>query len=148
MPEIREPLPPQPSRLAVVEDAETMARLYRRLVLLFGVQLLLGMLQLPLTAMRVPGTSLVALLFPLLALGVLLANSVTAYQLTRSMGSRVSLAWAITMFLPCVNMIVLLVLSSKAQSWCKRYGIKVGLLGPTKESIEELRRRLMTSHFD
>jgi uncharacterized membrane protein YqjE len=148
-PEIREPLPPQPSRLAVVEDAETMARLYRRLVLIFGVQLLLGMLQLPLAAMRVPGTSLVvALLFPLLALGVLLANSVTAYQLTRSMGSRVSLAWAIAMFVPCVNMIVLLVLSSKAQSWCKRYGIKVGLLGPTRESIEELRRRLMTSPFD
>jgi hypothetical protein len=52
------------------------------------------------------------------------------------------------MFLPCVSIIVLLVLSSKAQSWCKRYGVKVGLLGPTQESIEELRRRLMTSHFD
>jgi uncharacterized membrane protein YqjE len=143
VPEIREPLPPQPSRLAVVEDAETMARLYRRLVLLVGLQILLGVLQMPLILMRAP-----AALFPLVALGVLLANSVTAYQLTRSMGSRVSLAWAIAMFVPCVNMIVLLVLSSKAQSWCKRYGIKVGLLGPTRESIEELRRRLMTSPFD
>jgi hypothetical protein len=81
-------------------------------------------------------------------LGVLVATAVTAYQLTSAMGSGPPIAWAIAMFLPCVSIIVLLVLSSKAQSWCKRYGVKVGLLGPTKESIEELRRRLMTSHFD
>jgi hypothetical protein len=149
VPELRATLPPpQPSRLAVVENAETMARLYRRLVLLVGVQILAGILQLPLSATRAPGTSLLALLFSLVVMGVLVATGVTAYQLTRSMGSRAPLAWAIAMFLPCVNIIVLLVLSSQAQGWCRRYGIKVGLLGPTRESIEELRRRLMTSHFD
>jgi hypothetical protein len=37
----------------------------------------------------------------------------------------------------------LLALSASAQSWCRRHGVKVGLLGPIKESIEELRR--MTS---
>jgi hypothetical protein len=52
------------------------------------------------------------------------------------------------MFLPCINILTLLVLSSKAQSWCRRYGIRVGFLGPTKESIEELRRRVMTSPFE
>jgi hypothetical protein len=52
------------------------------------------------------------------------------------------------MFLPCINILVLLVLSSKAQAWCQRYGLRVGFLGPTKESIEELRRRLMTSSFE
>ncbi len=39
-------------------------------------------------------------------------------------------------------------LSSKAQAWCKQYGLKVGLLGPTTESIEDLRRRLMSSNFE
>jgi hypothetical protein len=147
-PEIREPLPPQPSGLAIVENAETIARLYRRLVLLVGTQILLGVLQLPLAAMRVPGVGLLLALLPFVLLGVLVATSVTAYQLTSAMGSGPPIAWAIAMFLPCVSIIVLLVLSSKAQSWCKRYGVKVGLLGPTKESIEELRRRLMTSPFD
>jgi hypothetical protein len=51
------------------------------------------------------------------------------------------------MFLPCINIIGLLVLSSKAQAWCRQYGIKVGFFGPTKESIEELRRRGLTSDF-
>jgi hypothetical protein len=148
VPEIREPLPPQPSGLAIVENAETIARLYRRLVLLVGTQILLGVLQLPLAPMRVPGVGLLLALFPFALLGVLVATAVTAYQLTGAMGSGPPIVWAIAMFLPCANIIVLLVLSSKAQSWCKRYGVKVGLLGPTRESIEELRRRLMTSHFD
>ena len=56
--------------------------------------------------------------------------------------------WAIAMFLPCINVISLLVLSAKAQAWCKQHGVKVGFFGPTKESIEELRWRLLTSPFE
>ncbi len=52
------------------------------------------------------------------------------------------------MFFPCLNFLVLLALSLVAQAWCKRHGIKVGFLGPTRKSIEELRRSLSTSVFD
>jgi hypothetical protein len=78
---------------------------------------------------------------------LLVVIAVTAYKLTRHLGEGLPVLWAIAMFLPCINIIGLLVLSSKAQAWCRQYGIKVGFFGPTKESIEELRRRGVTSDF-
>jgi hypothetical protein len=74
---------------------------------------------------------------------VLVAIAVTAYQLTLLMVEGSPVLWAIAMFLPCLNVLMLLVLSSKAQDWCRRYGVKVGFLGPTQESIEELRRKAL-----
>jgi hypothetical protein len=134
--------------LALVENAEAIARLYRRLVLLVGVQLLFSFLRVPLVT-AVPGVAgPMAVVVVLVLLGSAVALAVTAYALTEHMGTGTPLLWAIAMFLPCINVISLLVLSSKAQAWCKQHGVKVGLLGPTKESIEELRRRLLTSPFE
>ncbi|HTG35579.1 MAG TPA: hypothetical protein VLB76_21875 [Thermoanaerobaculia bacterium] len=134
--------------LALVENAEAIARLYRRLVLLVGVQLLFSFLRGPLVT-AVPGVAVpMAVIMLLVLLGTAVALAFTAYALTEHMGTGTPLLWAIAMFLPCINVISLLVLSSKAQAWCKQHGVKVGLLGPTKESIEELRRRLLTSPFE
>jgi hypothetical protein len=136
-------------RLAPVKNAETTARLYRRLVLLVGLQILVSFARFPAILQE---RSIVALAIQLVglvvALGVYVATAVTAYQLTRHLGESLPVLWAIAMFIPCINLITLLVISSRAQTWCRQYGIKVGLLGPTKQSIEDLRRRLLSSDFD
>ena len=74
------------------------------------------------------------------ALGVLLAVLVTAYRLMKHLGARSPGLWAAGMFIPCVSIFVLLAISSQAQQWCRRYGIQVGLLGPTRQSLERLQR--------
>lgn len=150
IPEIREWLPPPvPSSPVPLADAEAIAKLYRRLVLLIGLQILLGFVQVPMSeTVPSPAVSFLAVAVFLVLLGVVGATVVTTYKLAGHLGGGAPLAWAIAMFLPCINIIVLLVLSSKAQAWCQRYGIKVGLLGPTKQSIEELRQRILTSPFD
>lgn len=134
--------------LALVENAEAIARLYRRLVLLVGVQLLLSFLRAPLMMAVPAATTPMAVVVLLVLLGTAVALALTAYALTDHMGTGAPLLWAIAMFLPCINIISLLALSSKAQAWCKQHGVKVGFFGPTKESIEELRRRLLTSPFE
>ncbi|HEY4595077.1 MAG TPA: hypothetical protein VIJ02_01650, partial [Thermoanaerobaculia bacterium] len=93
----------------------------------------------------------VGLLAIVILIAVIVAEVVivgTAYKLARRLGSGTPVLWAVAMFIPCINILTLLALSSKATSWCRRHGIKVGLLGPTKESIEEIRRSSVTSAFD
>jgi hypothetical protein len=134
--------------LALAEDAEIIARLYRRLVLLVGLQILLSILRIPARAAGPLAASLFALVVLVGLLGVLVALGVTAYRLTRHLGERWPILWAIAMFLPCINILALLALSSQAQAWCRRHGITVGFFGPTKESIQELRGRVMSSTFE
>jgi hypothetical protein len=134
--------------MAIVQNAEVVARLYRRLVLVVGLQILLTIGRIPLLVAvpsEVVPLSLAIALVVLVSAAVL---TVTAYQLAEQMGLDSPFAWAAAMFLPCINILSLLVLSAKATAWCKQYEIKVGLFGPTKESIEELRRRVMTAPFD
>jgi hypothetical protein len=129
-----------PYRLVPVEEAEGIARLYRRLVLLVGLQILLGFAQILISAVPDEQRTVAAMAVVGVLLVVLTALAVTAYQLTLLLDAGSPIIWAIAMFIPCINIIVLLVLSAKAQTWCQRYGIKVGFLGPTKESIEALRK--------
>jgi hypothetical protein len=135
---------------APLEDAEAIARLYRRLVLLVGAQLVVGcFFRVPSTEAELSqGTALLALLLTPVVIGLGIAMVVTTYKLARHLGSDLAVLWAVAMFIPCINILVLLALSAKAQSWCRRYGIKVGLFGPTQESIEEIRRRGVTSTFE
>ncbi len=132
------------------KTAESVAKLYRRLVVLIGVQILLSVFRAPLAvATESSGVATALLLLLVVAYVVVLVMSIsTTYRLAGHLGEGVPALWAASMFLPCVNIIMLLVLSSRAQTWCRRHGIKVGLLGPTRESIEELKRRGDTSHFD
>ena len=127
-------------------EAEAIARHYRQLVLLVGVQLLAGYFRLPSQRQSTP--SVLSAVASLVLFCILIALAVTAYKLTQLLGSKVPIVWAIVMFIPCVNILGLLALSSKAQAWCRQYGVKVGFFGPTKASIEELRQRVQTSHFD
>ena len=115
-------------------------------MLLVGLQLLLGVLRAPLMAVPAAAT-LMAVVGLLVWLGSAVALALTAYALTEHMRTGVPVLWAIAMFLPCINVISLLVLSAKSQTWCRQHGVKVGFLGPTPESIEELRRRLLTQPF-
>jgi GYF domain 2 len=145
---------PQPASAPVApafyKTAENVAKLYRRLVVLIGIQLLLGAFRMPLAVTMEPSGAAIALLLLLAVvyLVVLVMIISTTYRLAGQLGEGVPALWAAAMFLPCINIIMLLVLSSRAQTWCRRHGIKVGLLGPTRESIEELKRRGDTSHFD
>lgn len=159
LPEISGKLPPPKpllrpredlSRAVPFDDAEAIARLYRRLVLLVGAQILLGLLMQLLARVTAPSmaTGLLGLAALPVLLGILIAMVVTGYKLSSLLGSALPYLWAIGMFVPCINIIVLLALSSQAQTWCRQYGIKVGFFGPTKESIEEVRRRMLTSDFD
>jgi hypothetical protein len=137
----------------VADEAEAIAKLYRRLVLAVGGQLLLSLIA-NLRSTR-PGSGGEDVLTGLLAIVILIALIVTevvivgtAYKLARRLGSGTPVLWAVAMFIPCINILTLLALSSKATSWCRRHGIKVGFFGPTKESIEEIRRSSVTSAFD
>ena len=65
---------------------------------------------------------------------------VQVYRLTQAMGSSVAILWVLAMFVPCLNLIFLLVLNSQATSWLNIRGVKVGLLGPSPEVIEQLKR--------
>jgi len=130
------------SGLALADDAEAIARLYRRLVLLIGAQILMSaVIQFAVNPEEAPlGLAVLALLLSLAAIVATVFLVVTTYKLARRLKAGPPLLWAIALFIPCVNILGLLALSSSAQSWCRRHGVKVGLFGPTKESIEELRR--------
>jgi hypothetical protein len=111
---------------------EGVARHYRRLVLLVGAQILLAF---ALQAPAVAGTSAIVVLFAfgvlLLALAITIIMAVTVYRLMSLLDDGVPALWAMAILLPVINIIILLVISSKAQTWCKRHGIPVGFFGPT-----------------
>jgi hypothetical protein len=120
----------------LIRAVESVARNFRTLVLLVGLQILMGVfLQLvtePLLAL--------ALLVALLAVAV--AMAVSAYKLMSGLGAGAPILWAAGIFVPLINLFVLAGISSRAQTWCKRHGIKVGLLGPTASSVAEFRQRM------
>jgi hypothetical protein len=118
-----------------------------------GLQILIYILRYPLAfalglanARVLLGLVAVVNLLVLLVVSVLIA--VAAYRLSEHLDIGPPILWAIAMFLPCLNIIFLLILSAKAQTWCRQYGIAVGFLGPSKESIEEIRRRSVGADFE
>lgn len=81
------------------------------------------------------GLVAVALAFTVLML-------IQVYRLTRAMGSKVPVLWLLAMLVPCLNLITLLALNSKACAFLQKAGVQVGLLGPSAATIQDLRRRL------
>ena len=106
-------------------DVTSLARNYRNLVLWFGVQLVMTIGNQAFKA--VPLLPVIAGLVTLLTLVML---TIYAYRTAASLGASVPVLWAVAMFLPCLNVITLLVLSSKATAACRERGIAVGFLGP------------------
>jgi hypothetical protein len=149
LPEIDVKLPPpSPSsqarqkRTAAVAfgEAEIVARLYRRLVLLVGVQLFLGSLaSLPDGRNSSDLAAAVALFAFIFIVVGFIALLVTSYKLTQHLGFGSPVARVICMCIPLLNLLTLFGIVSNANAWCKRNGITVGFFGPTRESLERLR---------
>ena len=104
---------------------------YRNLVLCFGGQLtveltnVVGNLTLPRMVARPLGT-----VVAILMLGSAAALVYFGYRTAQAMGSSAAWVWAAGMMLPCLNVITLLVVSSRATQMCRAAGIPVGFLGP------------------
>ena len=117
-------------------DVSSLAVSYRRLVLWFGVQLVIAILGG--TIGVVLGETTLGALFALGHLFVILVTTIAlmyyAYQTASALGSSAGVVWAIAMLIPLLNAITLLFLSAKATAACRAAGIPVGFLGPKLES--------------
>jgi hypothetical protein len=118
--------PPNISRLAFN---------YRRLVLWFGVQLILslasGALQARYRQVEPPSSVLLAsTVISVGVVGTIVALALYAYRTAEAMGSRVAILWAAALVVPCINALSLLALSSRATAVCRACGVPVGLFGP------------------
>ena len=113
-------------------DVDALARAYRRLVLWFGAQLLLniGSFALQGFAQESAAGVILGLLILLGMLTTVVALAYFGFRTAQALGSGVAWLWGVAMFLPCANVVSLLVLSSKATNACAARGIPVGLLGP------------------
>jgi hypothetical protein len=118
-------------------EAVFVATQYRTLVLLVGAQLVLGIALQVFGAGSSAATTIVIVL-ALLGLGLSVVMAVTVHRLMGVLGG-VPALWALGMFVPLLNIVLLLVVSAQSQAWCRKRGIQVGFLGPTPESIERLR---------
>jgi hypothetical protein len=104
---------------------------YRNLVLSFGAQLALTMVSM--AGSGIPsdtGREAIGVLLSVFGLCTVAALVYYGYRTSEALGSRAAWAWAAGMLLPCVNVVTLLVLSSRATRLCRAAGIPVGLFGP------------------
>ena len=110
------------------------ALLQKRLIYAFSLQILFGL------AARVVEThdEIVFLVCALIALGCLLFGVVYGYQLARNLG-RSGVIFVIGLFIPCLNLLVLLALTSAATRVLKNGGVEVGLFGPPESELRRLR---------
>ena len=113
-------------------DVLGLAFAYRRLVMWFGAQLVLGMARLGLVPTFSQGSvgEMLALVFLAAAVATTCALAYYGYKTAEALGSSVGWLWALAMFVPCVNALTLLALSSKATGACRTNGIPVGFFGP------------------
>ena len=119
---------------------------YRRLVILVGLQLLVGALSNGLLAGAETATEriVLSLVVLLAALGLAVVQAFHGYWVAQLLGASAPAVWAVGMFVPVLNIAVLLSLSGKAQAACKRHGVRVGFLGPHKLDIANLERRIQS----
>lgn len=99
-----------------------LANSYRQLVLWVGAQILVSI---GFALFK----SLSLILVPAL-IATIVALAFYAFRTAEALGSSSAPLWAVAMLVPCVNIITLLVLSSKATEACRVHGIPVGFLGP------------------
>ena len=104
---------------------------YRRLVLWFGCQLLSNIGAIAVQALGPPALApIVVGANGLITLATVVALAYYGFRTAQALSSPVPWLWALVMFVPCVNAISLLALSSKANQACAAHGIPVGLMGP------------------
>jgi hypothetical protein len=140
--EVSAKLPPPVPAIAIndsggvaISQARTIARLYRRLIALFAAQYLLSPFLVTIAQLFTEEVSVTASVVILLVLafvlGVFAWIVVTGYSLMRAVGTRSIVLRTVAMFVPLVNLFVLLGISARTNRWCQQHGIKVGFLGPS-----------------
>jgi hypothetical protein len=113
------------SQLTLAEDAEAIARLYRRLVLLIGVQILMSaVLQFTADPEQTLGLALLLLLVGV-AIVITIALVVTTYKLAGRLKAGPPLLWAIALFISCVN---------TSDSWPSVQALSPGVAGTASKS--------------
>jgi hypothetical protein len=127
-----------PGDFSIIEAG---ALAYRRLVRLVGFGAIVAGAS-PMLPFAVEGEAAQVLAIILGGVAGLIISVLTvraAHRLADILDASPPLLYAIGFFLPGVSLLMLLVLSSRATAWAKRYGLEVGLLGPTPASLEALR---------
>jgi hypothetical protein len=80
----------------------------------------------------------ILMVFGLLAIAIYALTVFTAFRLANELDGMASgILYAILGLIPCVQLIVLLILSSKATSLVQGQGFKVGLMGANLREIED-----------
>jgi hypothetical protein len=105
----------------------------RKLILAFGVQLIFYFARV--ASVAVPP---LALIFSVAILGTLMFMMVYIYRLAKAMG-QMGFLYAIVLIFPCLGWLILVMIVSRATSALKRAGVKVGLFGVSKQTLEQLR---------
>jgi hypothetical protein len=122
------------------EEVIETAVAFRRLVQLVGSQVAVGiagrLLRYTVLAGSATGQLISAYVVFIFVAVLSVAQLVTAYRLAKGIGENPAWATATIMCVPCLNVMMLLHLSSRATAWCRPYGIRVGLLGPSAATIE------------
>lgn len=113
-------------------DVSKLTVAYRRLVVWFGAQLLVNCGSFGFRAFQEQSilVALVQLAFAAAILVTVVALALYGFRTAQALGSPVAWLWAIAIFIPCINVLSLLALSSKATQACAARGIPVGFLGP------------------
>ena len=116
-------------------DIARLAYSYRRLVLWFGVQLLLTFFSVafsaPYRGVDPPMSVTVASAFvSFCILGTAVMLAIYSYRTAGALGSSVPVLWVVAMVIPFINVISLLVLSARSTAACRASGVPVGFLGP------------------
>jgi hypothetical protein len=106
----------------------------RRLLLCFSVLILCNLGQIGMVAVM-PALTMI---FSIGSLVALIFSIVYVYRTAKALGF-MAILYALLMIIPCINLIVLLVVVSRATNALRQGGIKVGFFGASKETIEQLR---------
>lgn len=139
-------LPSEPTP-ADVEQTLKVAKAFRGVLVYFGSQYLIGFVMNVVGGVAeaspdaAPVVGLVAIALLVAAVACLVMLLVQVYKCSSAMGS-VGLLWVIGMFFPCINLLTLLAINSKAKTFLETRGVKVGFLGPSPDEIMRLERAL------
>jgi hypothetical protein len=129
-----------PKRLATFDEAERVARLYRRFVLLIAVQ----WIPLFLLVAGPPRGSVVAGEASLVLLGAfgfaLVMTPITGYRLLKRLEVDSPGRLAGLMYWPLFSLFSLFVIAGQARQWGQRRGVAMGVAGPTRHALERLRQ--------
>jgi uncharacterized membrane protein len=116
---------------------------YRRLVFWFGIQILIAIIGA--FANFITGDTMLGFVITfartICIVVTLVALAVYAYRTAVALELHVASLWAAAMFIPLLNAVILLVLSTKATNACRQAGIPVGFFGPRFKAKITLSRR-------